>query len=92
MKRWLDRRSKVERGIDSKIEGFLEGAQTRADVKELITLVTERNEMSCVKPRIKPDTWLIVGGNILGILLILNHERLGVVSSKALGFVLRGRV
>jgi hypothetical protein len=39
-----------------------------------------------------PDTLLVVGGNLLGIVLILNFERLDIVRSKALGFVLKGRV
>lgn len=39
--------------------------------------------------RISPDTLLIVGGNLVGILLILNFERAGVVASKALSFVMK---
>jgi len=42
--------------------------------------------------KISPDTMLVVGANLLGIILILNHERLDIISSKALGFVLKGRV
>lgn len=47
-----------------------------------------------VKPNWKftPDTLLVVGGNLMGILLILNFEKLDIVRSKALGFVLKGRV
>ena len=39
-----------------------------------------------------PDTLLIVGANLLGILLILNYEKLDIVSSKAVGFILKARV
>lgn len=42
--------------------------------------------------KITPDTLLVVGGNLVGILLILNFERLDIVRSKAIGFVLKGRV
>ncbi len=42
--------------------------------------------------KISPDTLLIVGANLLGILLILNYERLDIISTKALGFVIKGRV
>ena len=38
------------------------------------------------------NTLLVVFGNILGIVLILNYEKMGVVASKALGFVIKGRV
>ena len=39
-----------------------------------------------------PDTLLIVGANLLGILLILNYEKLDIVSSKAVNFILKARV
>lgn len=47
-----------------------------------------------VKPdwKFTPDTLLVVGGNLMGILLILNFEKLDIVRSKAVGFVLKGRV
>lgn len=37
--------------------------------------------------RVSPDTLALIGANLLGILLILNFERAGVVASKALSFV-----
>lgn len=41
---------------------------------------------------ITPDTIVIVSANLIGILLILNYEKLDIISSKAIGFVLKGRV
>ena len=41
---------------------------------------------------ISPDTMLVVIANLIGIVLILKHEELDIITSKALGFVLRGRV
>ena len=38
------------------------------------------------------DTILIVSGNLIGIFAILHHEDVNVITSKALGFVLKGRV
>lgn len=43
------------------------------------------------KSRISPDTVAIVAGNLAGIVLILGYERAHVVTSKALGFVLKSR-
>jgi len=54
-------------------------------VKELSSLLT-------ADWKINPDTLLIVGGNLLGIILILKFEQLDIISTKALGFVLKGRV
>lgn len=40
---------------------------------------------------ISPDVVLTVAANLLGILLILNHERLNVVTSKAMSFVIKAK-
>ena len=42
--------------------------------------------------KVTPDTVLIAATNILGILLILNFEKLDIVRSKAFGLLLKGRV
>jgi hypothetical protein len=44
------------------------------------------------KKRVSPDTVLAVVGNLAGIVMILNYERVHVVASKALGFVLKAKV
>lgn len=36
---------------------------------------------------VNPDTVLVVAGNLVGILMIVGHERANVVTSKALQFV-----
>lgn len=41
---------------------------------------------------ISPDTMLVVIANLIGIVLILKHENVDIITSKALSFVLRGRV
>ncbi len=38
-------------------------------------------------PRVSPDTVLIVCANLLGIVIITQHEKLDVITSKATGFV-----
>lgn len=42
--------------------------------------------------KVSPDTWLLVGGNLAGIALILSYEHLHPIASKALGFVLKTKV
>lgn len=41
--------------------------------------------------RVSPDTVAIVVGNLVGIALILGYEQAHVVTSKALGFVMKPR-
>lgn len=36
--------------------------------------------------RIDPNTWLVVGGNLAGILIIVSYEHGRVITSKALSF------
>lgn len=42
--------------------------------------------------KLKPDTVALVAANILGIVIILGFEQANVITSKALGFVTKGRV
>lgn len=44
------------------------------------------------KTAISKDALVAVAGNLAGILLILNYERVGAVTSKALGFVLKSKI
>ena len=60
--------------------------------QEKLDYIGKMLEENQTKVVISPDTLLIVGGNLLGILLILNYEKLDIVSSKAVGFILKARV
>lgn len=63
-------------------------AQYTEMVKNLAGLYKIRAEHDAPR-RISPDTALLVAGNLAGILMIVGHERANVVTSKALGFVLK---
>lgn len=41
--------------------------------------------------RLSKDTIAIVGANLLGIMMIIRHEHVNVVTSKAMGLVIRPR-
>ena len=41
--------------------------------------------------KVDANTKAVVAGNLLGIAMILNYERVHVVSSKALGFVMKSK-
>lgn len=48
--------------------------------------------MDTSKPsRVSREAMLTVGANLLGILMIIKHEDVNVIASKALGFVIRTR-
>lgn len=39
------------------------------------------------KSRVSPDTWALIIANLVGIILVIGHERANVITTKALGFV-----
>ena len=89
-----DNRTKLEKEIDCLID---EMATMDRDSKEYTTMVNNLETLLGAKGkdrdrRISPDTLAVIAGNLLGIGLILSYERLNVITSKALGFVVRGRV
>lgn len=45
-----------------------------------------------VKSRVDPNTVIVAAGNLVGILAMLNFEKLGVITSKALGFIMKPKV
>ena len=66
---------------------------TSEDYAKTLSLVERLNGMldKDIPEAVSKNTMLIVGGNLLGIILILKHEHLNIITSKALGFVIRAR-
>ena len=83
-------KSDVEQKLDEELERRLESAKTLEDVLKIVVVMDRRFELRN-RRRISPDTMAIIAGNLLGIVLILEHERAHVITTKALAFVLRGR-
>lgn len=71
----------------SELQGLsVETEEHAAATDELTKLMKFKEELTS-KNRVSAETLAMIGGNLAGILLILNFERAGVVASKALGFV-----
>lgn len=85
-----DKRSDVERKFDEKLEVELDNAGSIEDLNGIVSVMVKRNELR--KKGVSADTKLVVAGNLIGIALILGYERGHVITTKAIGFVLRGRV
>lgn len=80
----------IERVIASLSKISPETEEYGAAVSHLETLYKARAQKAA--NAISGDTVLIVAGNILGIVLILGWENTHAVTSKALSFVMKGRV
>lgn len=68
----------------------------QADSQEYAKLMTSVERIHTLMDNRTPspvsrETLITVGANILGILLIIKHEDVNVITSKALGFVIRAR-
>lgn len=61
-----------------------------ADLMATLTSLYALKE-STSKSRVSKDTIAVVAGNLAGILMIVGHEKAHVVTSKALGFVMKAR-
>lgn len=89
----LDMRTKLEKEIDNLLDEMSLIKPSSEEYKKM----TENLEMmykakSHERVRhISPDTIAVVAGNLAGLVLIMNFEKANVITTKALGFVIRGR-
>lgn len=78
----------IERLLVQMSETPCESKEYSAITDQLVKLVKLQEETTS-KKRISPDTLAMIAGNLAGIALIIGYERAHVVTSKALGFVLK---
>jgi hypothetical protein len=88
-----DEKSGLEEAIDT-VLSEMAGVTTDSDeyakmVDQLVKLYSLKD--TDAKKRVSPDTLAMITGNLLGILVIVGHERAHVVTSKALSFVTKLR-
>lgn len=87
-----DRRTNLEKEIDDVLEVLKElekdSDEYTAVVANLESLYTSR---SLEKGHVSKDTMAIVTGNLIGVLIIVGYEQANVMTSKALGYVIKGR-
>lgn len=85
--------SALEQAID---ELFDEMSGYSGDSEEYAKRVDQLSKLYSLKEidskkRVSPDTLAIVAGNLAGIVVIVGYERMNIVTSKALNFILKLR-
>ena len=86
---------RYQRLLESELDRALVRLRTEMpnseDYPKMLTIVERLHElMDEEKPSVvSKDVVLTVAANLLGIILIIKHESVNVISSKALSFVLR---
>lgn len=89
---------KMKISIDQEVEHVLKALGTMMpESEEYSTAVKNLKELCEARSKkasrlVELDTIVAAGTNILGILLILSYEQLHVISTKAIGFVVKGRI
>lgn len=81
---------KLDSAIDEALTDLSPYDEEYLDKVKALDTLYKLKEISSPK-RVSPDTLVIVAGNLLGIALIIRHENVNVVTSKALGFVMKAR-
>lgn len=88
--------SKLDEAIDDLFAELKEHKATDEDYSkissELERLYKIKTDNTDKGSRISPDALVAVLGNLVGIVAILGYERVNVVTSKALGFVLKSKL
>ena len=97
----IDKPANNKAGVDEAIAALLEemsgytgdSPEYARMVDQLMKLYSlqEIDAKSSSWKRVNADTLAIVGGNLLGIAMIVGHERASVVTSKAIGLLTKLR-
>lgn len=89
-------KTKSEAMLDDAIEGLFRdlepmhpGSEEYDKTLSTIERLLKLKEKTPYRP--SPDTVLLVASNLLGIAMIIRHENMNVITSKALGFVTKPR-
>ena len=86
--------SQLERQIDRAIRELDNHPVGSEDYVRAVDVVVKLHRL---KEEEKPsslskDTMAIVGANLMGIIMIIKHEHVNVITSKALNLILRSRI
>ena len=87
---------------DTSLQDLIDTAQTQlfthdVDTPEYAAALEKLERLYKLKNlskdfHVSPDALLAVAGNIAGIMLILNFERIGVITSKAFGLLIKAKM
>ena len=90
----FSRKEKTTDPLDKAIEDLLYQMSTYDGfTNEFVIMADQLTKLYAIKEkkkdRVNLDTMVAVGGNLASILLIVNYEQANVLTSKALGLLLR---
>lgn len=85
------KKSKIDELIDVRMDDLIiyDPDNDAEKVQTISRLVEIKEKNKTPLEKIDPNVVIPAAGSLIGIALILFHEKLNVITSKALGFVLR---
>ena len=91
-----EERPELEEAIDLALKDLITHSPYSAEYVKALEQIEKLYKLRAPKPELqKPvslDTVLAVAGNLAGILIVINYERAHVITSKALGFIIKSRL
>lgn len=86
--------NKLDMEIDSVLEELQYHEKDSKEYAQILSQLEKLMKMQDMKRgrHLKPDTVAQIAANLAGIGLILNYEKLSVITTKALGFIIKGRL
>lgn len=86
--------NKLDMEIDSVLEELQYHEKDSKEYAQILNQLEKLMKMQDMKKgrHLKPDTVAQIGANLAGIGLILNYEKLSVITTKAMSFVIKGRL
>lgn len=86
-----DKRTKLEKEIDLVLD---EMSSVNSDTEKYTTMAKNLETLNRIKNerKVKPETYINGIVYFGGLCLILGFEKANIITSKALGFVIKGRV
>jgi len=92
-----DKRTEIEKELDDLVLGLRGMDIGSGDYQRQLVLIERLHKLKGEKPPkwdwhslIQPA--MVIGGNFALAVLVLKHEELNIIATKAFGFIVRGRV
>jgi hypothetical protein len=89
----VNKPTQLETALDRAFENLSQKGVATDEYVRTLEAVTELHKMKeAEKPsQVSPDTMLLVGANLVGILLIIRHEHVNVITSRAMSTLMKPR-
>lgn len=91
---WKKSDTRLDREIvraTSELENHPVMSEEYGAVMERIVRLNKMKEAEKPSRQISPDTVILAAANLIGIIMIIRHEHVNVITSKAMGHVIKAR-